>query len=376
MEFKDPDIVRIEVLPLIGISVKDTFFDSLREDYEEFDSWFNRVAREGRKAWVVNTGTGCLDTLCIYKVEFNGDAINDAGETLPGRFLKLCTLKVTKNGMRFGERLLYVAFLFALSNGLTHIYAQVRKSGHERVKALLKRFGFVEKGSYRNDYTYVKDMTPGLIPLISVASRDNFEYFRHHYPYHLDGGAIRKFFVSIDVETHEHLFPDAQVQNLPLEAHSKGLEGEVNAIRKAIVQNDVIDGLRPSDLLIFYRQATDSSVKGFVDHLGVVEDVKFYPQYEDIEEEVRNCLPYSRAEILRMESQERGLQVVVFWLVQQIRPGIKRMDFSAGGYDTHHRRVRRIPGPIYRDLIKPALSNFGVVQGEEFYPNGISGSFS
>lgn len=368
MEFKNPNLVRIDEVPLTDISRNDAFFDSLRDDYREFDEWFDRVAMEGRKAWVVNTGTGELDTLCIYKVEKEGEPIDDAGTTLPGAFLKLCTLKVTKNGYRFGERLLYAAFLFALRNQLHNIYVQVRQEGHEKIKELLERFGFVRGGVYRNDRTYVKDMTPGHIPLVNIDPKVNFDYFRLHYPYHLDGGAIRKFFVSLDVETHEQLFPDACVQNLPLELHNQGLAGEVNAIRKAIVQNDIIDSFRVSDILLFYRQSTDATTKGFVDHLGVVEKFKHYARYEDLEPDILDCLPYTEAELRRIESHGRGLFVVVFWLVQHIKPGVKRTALAAGGYDTHHRRVRLMPGPVYRDLIKVALSGYGVARREPFVP--------
>ena len=373
MEFKKLDLVRIEEVPLTRIPLRDQFFDSLRDDYKEFDKWFTRVASEGRNAWVINTGTNRLDTICIYKVESQGEPINDAGETLAGRFLKLCTLKVTNIGLRFGERLLYAAFLFALSNGLSHVYVQVGKTGHEKVKKLLKKFGFVERGSYRNDVAYVKQMFPGNIPLISIEPKTNFEYFRKHYPYHLDGGAVHKFLVSLDVETHEQLFPDACVQNLPLELHNQGLVGEVNAIRKAVVQNDVIDGLKPADLLLFYRQVTDATTKGFVDHLGVVESVKWYRHCDDLELDVRDCLPYSEAELRRMDAQGRGLLVVVFWLVQHIYPGIKRAELSAGGYDTHHRRVRWIRDRFYFELIKPSLKGFGVVRTKPFVPDCVIG---
>lgn len=341
MEFKDPDLVKIDVVPLTSIPLRDEFFDSLRVDYKEFDDWFRRVAAEGRKAWKIDTGSGQLDTLCIYKIETQGEAIDDEGSTLPGAFLKLCTLKVTKRGLRFGERLLYAAFIFALDNGLRYVYAQVRRTGHEKVVELLERFGFVRKGEYREDWTYVKDMTPGRIPLISIDPKMNFEYFRKHYPYHLDGGAVRKYFVSLDPDTHEHLFIDSRVQSLPLELHNQGLIGEVKAIRKAIVQNDVSGGLRPSDMLLFYRQSTDATTKGFVDYLGVVEKVKTYSRYEDIEADIRECLPYSDEELLKYNSRG-AFQVVVFWMVHRIRPGIRRVDLSDGGYDTHHRLVKKI----------------------------------
>lgn len=366
MEFKEINLTRIRTVRLSDLSVHDSFFDSLRSDYKEFNEWFARVSTEGRKAWIVDTGNENIDTLCVYKVESSGEHIDDSGSTLPGRFLKLCTFKVTTHGYRFGERLLYAAFQFALNNGLNYVYVQVSKTGHEQIKKLLNRFGFNEGGSYKNDRTYIKELKPDPVPFISIDQSTNFRYCQRHYPYHLDGCAIRKFLISLDPGTHEHLFPDSKIQNLPLEAHEQGLAKEVNAIRKAIAQNEILEGLRPSDILLFYRQSTDASLRGYIDHLGIIESLHNYSTYDAIEEDIRDCLPYTEESLCNLLTQGKRIQIVVFWLVQSIQAGIKRIELSARGYDTNHRRVRRIPNKIYKELIKPMLSPYGVSNQKPF----------
>ena len=356
----DINLVSIKTVSLREISVHQEFFDSLRDDYEGFDQWYRHVAAAGRLAWTVENSSGKLDTLCIYKEESNGEAVTDDGRSLPGKFLKMCTLKVTANGYRYGQRLLYASFQYALLNGMGHVYAQVRESKHAKVVALLKRFGFTRFGSYHADATYVKVMMPEEVPMVSFDDVRNFNYCRLHYPYHLDGGAIRKFLVSLEPSVHEQYFIDSKIQRLPLELQKQGMCGEANAIRKAIVQSDALSTMRAADILFFYRQATDGEVRGFVDHLGVVESVRRYDQFEKIEEFDRECIPYCDDELRNMIKKAHGVAFVFFWVIQRISPGISRGELMDWGFDTHHRRVRRIPERFYRKWLKSRLLPYGV----------------
>ena len=98
------DLVRISTVYTRDVSLSNHFFDTLRKDYEEFDQWYSRIAAEGRQAWIISSKND-IDALCIFKEEYEGEKINDVGDTLSGRFLKLCTLKVADTGMKYGQRL-------------------------------------------------------------------------------------------------------------------------------------------------------------------------------------------------------------------------------------------------------------------------------
>jgi len=86
------NIIDIPLHSLTG-KLKEDFFNSLREDYPEFDTWFRSKAREGRKAWVYRDNSGSLQAICIYQKKEN-EKINDKNEVLDGTSLKLCTFKV------------------------------------------------------------------------------------------------------------------------------------------------------------------------------------------------------------------------------------------------------------------------------------------
>lgn len=354
-ELKPLDLVRIQTVPLSKLYIADKFFDSLRVDYKEFDRWYARVAQEGRTAWLVDSPTTTLAALCIYKIESEGEKVTDAGQTFAGRFLKLCTFKVAERGIRYGERLLYAAFQFALSNNLGSIYVQIRRGKHLELVKLLERFGFYELGPYNEDVSYVKDMTRGVVPIVSASRRVNLDYAIMHYPYHLDGKEIGKFIISMPSGIHDRIFLDARNQSLAIPALDKPVVGDTNAIRKAIFINICNRSVHAGDLLFFYVKGDDC----YVDCMGVVENVVFCTKTWKLDEQLEARLPYTSSRIVELLA-ERNAMVIEFRLIQYLTNPITRKKFSSLGFDTNHKDVRRIPEEVYRNGIKPFLKPYGV----------------
>ncbi|WP_194145603.1 hypothetical protein [Helicobacter apodemus] len=46
-------MANIEYKSFNEINLQDTFFDSLRQDYQGFDNWYNRKASQGEKAYIL-----------------------------------------------------------------------------------------------------------------------------------------------------------------------------------------------------------------------------------------------------------------------------------------------------------------------------------
>ena len=68
LQSKPPDFVpSVNWQPLHSIQVQDEFFDSLREDYPDFNNWFARSARAGRQAFVIHGPSGGYAGICIVK---------------------------------------------------------------------------------------------------------------------------------------------------------------------------------------------------------------------------------------------------------------------------------------------------------------------
>lgn len=75
----------IQDVPLHSLTrmLSDGFFDSLREGYPTFDTWFRDCARNDRRAWVYWAEPERLGALCVYARKENDDATGH-GDVLHG----------------------------------------------------------------------------------------------------------------------------------------------------------------------------------------------------------------------------------------------------------------------------------------------------
>lgn len=263
----------VEDVPLHALTphLSAAFYDSLRDGYRDFDTWFRQKAREGRHAWIHGGVDSEPSGICVYAIQSN-ERINDANEILAGRSLKLCTFKVGEQvrGRKLGELFLKAAFRYATDNACEHIFVHADATRHEYLIKLLDDFGFLRHGSYRGDDVFVKDHpihapSPLLPPL---------EYACRFFPHYRTDSAVDKYIVPIQPKFHEILFPDyASARQRQLGLFSVG--GDVgNAIKLAYLCHAQTKTIRQGDLVYFYRTRDEQVITtvGVVDRFEVMHD--------------------------------------------------------------------------------------------------------
>ncbi len=298
----------IEEVYLHQIDLKDSIFDSVRNDYCDFDEWYKRVSREGRKAWIYKADTGKLGAIAIYKEETD-PIITDDDKALRGQALKLCTFKVGEEvqGRKIGELFLKAAFRYAIANKIEHIYITMRPGKYGLLEDLCVDFGFYRFGKYRLDDVYIKDH-----PI--KPSADNLpalEYNKRYYPHFRCGPSQGKYIVPIIPEYHEILFPDMQRQPSLFTYSPVG-----NAIKQAYLCHAKIHGILPGDILLFYRSHDLQAITS----IGIVEAVQEYKDPVKIMELVSKRTVYSYEEIVRMASKKT--KVILFRTATHISKSI------------------------------------------------------
>lgn len=245
-----------------NINLADTFFDSFRDDYKDFDIWFNKKSNE--PAYV------CLDSgktlaFLYVKIENENENYGDIYPVFPKKKrLKIGTLKVNLNGYKLGERFLKIIFDNALKQKVGEIYVTIfnKRPDEERLINLLCDWGFrywgTKKSSSGEERVYVRDFSKSFD--ISKPKL-TFPYFSVNSDAYL---------VPIYPPYHTSLFPDSILNT---ESPDDFVENEPfrNALSKVYVSKSITRNLKCGDIIVFYR--TGGYHAGVISTLGIVESV-------------------------------------------------------------------------------------------------------
>ncbi|HLP54435.1 MAG TPA: PIN domain-containing protein [Fluviicola sp.] len=246
---ENPELVNYKVLSVKKVkfgevNIKDSFFDSFKNDYAEFENWFVRKSEE--LSYVCLTD-GAVRAFLFLKVEGTDENYSDVTPILPPKKrLKIGTFKVESTGLKLGERFLKIIFDNALINNVDEIYVTIFGNTEEQIRLirLLEDWGFtfwgekstqngIEKVYIRDFRQAVNTMSPKLsFPLVS--------------------GNTNKFIVPIYPDYHTSLLPDS-ILNTESPTNFEENEPFRNAIQKVYISRSINRNLNPGDLIIFYR---------------------------------------------------------------------------------------------------------------------------
>ena len=195
-----------------NVDVNDPFFDSLKEDYPEFNHWFEKISKEERNC-LIYTENGKLGALLVYKLENENIAL--VNKTLiPKPRIKIATMKVSSTGNKIGELFLYWIINYAISLGFEEVYLTHFIKENDDLVYLIEEYGFKYVGdNVRSEAVYIKNINKDKILEEINVNEDSFsDIAKKYYPYFCDNENVRKFIVPIKPEFHEKLFLKQIVQ--------------------------------------------------------------------------------------------------------------------------------------------------------------------
>lgn len=271
----DYKVLNVQKIQFGKIDLNDSFFQSLKDDYDGFDKWFLRKYDE--EAYItVNSHNGRLLSFLYLKVEDEQENYADISPVFqPKKRLKVGTFKVISNGFRLGERFLKIIFDNALKNKVDEIYVTIydRRDEQKRLIALMEKWGFEYWGKKGEENVYVRNFTPNF----SIAN------INKTYPYISKSKDI--FIVPIYPEYHTELLPDSILNT---ESPNDFIEDSPhrNGISKVYVSRAYEPHPKVGDLLVFYR--TGGLYKSVVTTIGIVSAVQ--KQFSGEDDFVKYCL--------------------------------------------------------------------------------------
>ena len=125
---------------MASLDVDDPIFDSLREDYKNFNNWYANKSRTGRECWAYIRNNGSIGAVLIYK--FENESINSEPPLEKRDRLKIATMKVSHVGHKIGELLLKLSFELAIKNNIPEIYLTHFTRENDYLVDLINEYGF------------------------------------------------------------------------------------------------------------------------------------------------------------------------------------------------------------------------------------------
>jgi len=303
---ENPELTNYKVLSIQkayfgSIDINDAFFDSFREDYFEFNKWFNRKSDE--TAYVSHYNKTIIGFLYI-KLEGREENYSDINPSLTAKKrLKIGTFKVALNGYRIGERFLKIIFDNALQYKVEEIYVTIFDKTPEQLKLieLLEDWGFAFHGTKDTktgtEKVYVRQFK-------RIASIQNP---KTTFPYISKKGSA--FLVPIFPDYHTELLPDSILRT---ESPKDFIESQPhrNALSKVYISHSYERNLKKGDIIIFYR--TGGYHYSVVTTIGIVETV-FNPvkSLDDLQAICRKKTFFTKDDLAQFWNKYKGLKPFV-----------------------------------------------------------------
>lgn len=181
--------------------INDPFFDSLKQDYAEFETWFAKKAQMAQKLCLYREN-GKILTMLYLKDETEEILLKDERMECCRR-LKIGTLKIGDHAkkQRLGEGAIGLSLWYWQRMSVDEVYITVFEK-HVLLIQLLQKFGFSERGiNTRGEKVYIKRKS-------KIKYLDPYETFPFIMPDFKYSG-----YLPIKEEYHDTLFPYSELAN-------------------------------------------------------------------------------------------------------------------------------------------------------------------
>ena len=258
----------VEKIYFGNVDVNDSFFDSFRNAYDEFNRWFTRKCDE--EAYICRSNDRRILGFLYLKTENTSENyFNIEPPFTPKRRLKVGTFKVESTGFRLGERFIKIIFDNALQRKVDEIYVTLFTDREELValKELLCRWGFVSYGVKHNGKKDEEVLVKHLHIIINNAT-PKFNYPNFSY-------SCKKFILPIKPQYHTTLLPDSQL-NSENRIDFLGPKPHRYALQKVYISWADTNGAKPGDLILFYRTGLPEESKKYksvVTTIAIVDEI-------------------------------------------------------------------------------------------------------
>lgn len=172
-----PGDIKITKTSFKKLDIRQSFFDSYRNEYKEFDDWFLRKSNERAPAYIA-TIKGDIVGFLVLKEEGLSENYSDITPLLlPSKRLKISSFKISVNGYRISELFLNIIFKTALEKKVDELYVTIHSTYENRrllIELLCFHWGFKKWG--------IKGVNENV--LVRAFKKQEIEKMRICFPFH------------------------------------------------------------------------------------------------------------------------------------------------------------------------------------------------
>lgn len=264
------------------VNLKDTFFDSLRNDYNDFDSWFLRKVVNDESAYVYEDDNKRIQGFLYLKLE--EEQHDDIMPKMPlKKRIKVGTLKINAHGTRLGQRFIKKIMDYAIDINCSEVYLTVFQK-HIYLIELLKKYGFSIWGEKNSKYGK---------ELVMI------KYFLHNgdvvksYPI-INASGVNIYLLSINPIYHTKLFPDSKLNTESVDIIKD--VSETNSIEKIYMCNmQHVEALKCGDIIVIYRTKEKGTAEysSVATSICVVTEMKWLTEFHSEEQFIKYAIGFS-----------------------------------------------------------------------------------
>lgn len=250
---------------LFECNIYDPFFDSLKEDYPEFEEWFLKKTKNGDSAFTYSDDCG-LGAFVMLKYDECEEIECLDGTKLPARKrLKISTLKLADHvqGNRLGEGAIGIALWKWMESDDDEVYVTVFQK-HNKLIDMLEKFGFSNVSKNKRG------------ELILLKSKNDIDFSTPYTSFPFVSKTQNEVtLLPIEAEWHDKLFPYSELKNTIQETEEFAA---ANGITKTYICFPYsAPSYKENQPIMIYRKAKEiqnRTYKSVITSYGTI--VKFY----------------------------------------------------------------------------------------------------
>lgn len=313
----------VEEVSAHTIPLSDSIFDSLREDYAGFDTWWTeKCVKQHRSCWIVDD-----DGVAGILVRKDETSQNTDATQKFSKILKICTFKVRpeKRGFKIGELLLKKAFWFAQRNRYNLIYITTFENQDSLID-LLEYFGFIHTAT-KDDGERIYEKSMSSNALSPAIGHSRFDVHRLNYPRFIIDNDTEAFGIPIREDYRDVLYPDLR-QPVQLDlfdplGKGSGPKRPGNTIRKVYLCRSPSNLGTAGALLLFYKGKSIHPPSQAVTAIGIFEDFQLAKSTRELMLMTGGRSVYSEKDLENWAAApDRPVKVINYLLAAYAEPAV------------------------------------------------------